>query len=76
MMYATGKEVYMRIVRLLLQCGADPNLPAAKKDSWSIYRWCVEFDEEKLVPLLEEFGGTARFIILYCFPEFKYTGQQ
>ena len=81
MMHVTRKEDYLHIVRLLLQCGADPNLPAGKNCSWSTYRWCVAWEEasrraEKLVRLLEEFGGTARLIILYCFPEYKYTGLQ
>ena len=76
-LYATNnEEEYLPIVRLLLQCGGDPNLPATKKYPWSTYRYCVDLDMEKLVPLLEEFGGTARLIILYCFPEYKYTGLQ
>ena len=81
---AENYEDYLPIARLLLQCGADPNLPATKNYPWSTYRWCghvgdkdrwcVHVGDEKLVSLLEEFGGTARFIILYCFPEYKYTG--
>ena len=80
---ASGERNYIDIFHLLLQCGADPNLPAAKNESWSTYRFLVYWRNIKeihhavdpwVVSLVEEFGGTAHFIILYCFPEYTYTG--
>ena len=79
MQWPENYEDYLPIARLLLQCGADPNLPAEKNYPWSTYRFCVHYRGwgrifKNLVSLLEQFGGKARFIILYCFPEYKYTG--